>query len=100
MEGDLPDGRSTAVQDFVEQPPAAKLDDAAARDRMRGHGVAREGRLVHDHHVMPETGEQHGGGRSGNSSTDDDLVTAAVGGLHGHLSPCPESRANRSIDRP
>jgi hypothetical protein len=62
VEGDLPDGRSATVEDFVEQPPAVELDNAAARDRMRRQGVAGEGRLVHDRHVMPQTGQQHGGG--------------------------------------
>ena len=100
VEGDLPDGRSPTVEDFVEQPPAAELDDAAAGDRMRGHGVAREGRLVHDHHVTPETGEQHGGGRPGDSSAhDDDIVTAAVHGLHGHLPPCQDYGWSWSFDR-
>jgi hypothetical protein len=42
MEGDLPDGRGAAVQDLVQQTPAAQLDNAAARDRMRRHCVARE----------------------------------------------------------
>jgi hypothetical protein len=29
------------------------LDDAATCDRVSGHGVAGERRLVHDQHVMP-----------------------------------------------
>ena len=55
---------------------------------MGGHRVAGERRLVHDHHVMPEPGQQHGGGRPGDSSAhDDDIVTAAVRGLHGWVAP-------------
>jgi hypothetical protein len=42
VEGDLPDGRRTAVQDLIQQTPAAQLDNAAARDRMRRQGVAGE----------------------------------------------------------
>jgi hypothetical protein len=61
VERDLPDGRGAAVQDRIEETPAAELDDAAARDRVSRYGVAREQCLVHDHHVMPETSEQHGG---------------------------------------
>ena len=104
IEGDLPDGRSTAVEDFVEQPPAAELDDAAARDRMGRHGVAREGRLVHDHHVMSEASEQHGGCRPGDSSPhDDDIVPTVVRGLHGHLPSCRNdvrTLVGCSVDRP
>jgi hypothetical protein len=38
---------------------------------------------------VPETGQQHGGGRSGDPCAHDDhIVTAAVRGLHGHLPPC------------
>jgi hypothetical protein len=99
----LPDGGGAAVEDLVQQAPAAQLDDAAAGQRMGGHGVAREGRLVHDHHVVPETSEQQGGGRSGDSSAHDhDVVTAAVRGLHGH----PPSSGDDiqvsigSVDRP
>jgi hypothetical protein len=62
VEGDLPDGRSTAVDDVVEQAPAVQLDDAATGDRMGGHGVAGERRLVQDDHVVAEPGQQHGGG--------------------------------------
>jgi hypothetical protein len=62
VEGDLPDGRGAAAGDRVEQIPAVELDHAAAGDRMRRGGVAREGRLVQDHHVVPEAGQQHGGG--------------------------------------
>jgi hypothetical protein len=42
VERDLRDGRSTTVQDYIEQAPAPELDSAAARDRMRRHRVARE----------------------------------------------------------
>jgi hypothetical protein len=42
VEGDLPDRWRATVQDRLEQSPAAQLDDAAARDRMRGNGVAGE----------------------------------------------------------
>jgi hypothetical protein len=46
---------------------------------MRRDGVAREGRLVHDHHVVPEASKEHGGGRSGDSPAhDDDIVAAPV----------------------
>jgi hypothetical protein len=79
MERDLPDGRGAAVQDRIEQPPALDLDHAATCDRMRRDGVAREGRLVHDHHVVPEASEEHGGSRSGDSpARDDDIVAAPL----------------------
>jgi hypothetical protein len=42
MERDLPDGRSTTVQDYIEQAPAAELDSAAARDRMSRRCIAQE----------------------------------------------------------
>jgi hypothetical protein len=88
MEGDLPDGRGAAVQDLVEQAPAAELDDAAAGDRVGRHRVARERRLVNHRHVVSEAGQQHGGGRSGDPCADDDhVVTASVRGLHGWLAP-------------
>jgi len=62
VEGDLPDGRGATVEDLVQQSPAVQLDHAAARDRMGGQGVAGKGCPVHDHHVMAQTGQQHGGG--------------------------------------
>jgi hypothetical protein len=96
IERDLPDGRSTTVQDRIEQPPAAQLHHTAARDRMRRHGVAREGRLVHDHHVMPQPSQQHGGGRSGDASAHHNhVITAAVRGLHGHLPPVRKNAGTR-----
>jgi hypothetical protein len=52
---------------------------------------------------MAKASEQHGGGRPGDSSADDDdIVTAAVRGLHGHLPPCQyyTQVSDQSIDRP
>jgi hypothetical protein len=83
VERDLPDGRGTAVQDRVQQPPALELDHAAACDRMRRDGVARKWRLVHDQHVTPEAGQQHGGSRSGGSAAHDDDIAAAPVRVHG-----------------
>ena len=41
-----------------------------------------------DHHVMPEAGQQHGGGCPGDSRAhDDNVVTAPVRDVHGGVAP-------------
>jgi hypothetical protein len=50
---------------------------------------------------MAETSQQHGGGRPGDPCAyDDDIVTAVVRGLHGHLPLCQIKSIDQSIDRP